>query len=151
MDAFTLSLWIVRLAFVALIYLVLLLVVRALWHDLRTAARVAGTPLARLVVQRSPLDQPPEGTSIPIDAVTTLGRDVNNTIVVGDERVSPQHAALTFRGRAWLLEDRDTPWGTRLNGEPVRGGAVLSYGDEIGLGEVSLRLERAPIDERDGR
>jgi hypothetical protein len=146
-DAFTLGLWVIRLAFVVLIWIVLLLVVRALWRDLRTTVRIAGTPLARLVVLRSPRGRPEAGTSIPIDAVVTLGRDVNNTVVIDDDRVSAQHALLTYRGRLWLLEDRDTTWGTTLNGEPVQGGAVVGIGDEIGLGEVWLRLERAPIPE----
>ncbi|MFN8621589.1 MAG: FHA domain-containing protein [Chloroflexota bacterium] len=33
--------------------------------------------------------------------------------------------------------------GTLVNGQPVAGAIVLGYGDEIGLGRVRLRLERA--------
>jgi pSer/pThr/pTyr-binding forkhead associated (FHA) protein len=143
-DAFTLSLWIVRLAFVALIYLMFLLLVRALWRDLRSSVATASQPLGRLIVVASPGDQPEEGTSIPIDAVTAIGRDVNNTIAVDDDAVSPEHALLTFRGRIWYLEDRGSTNGTTLNGQRVSGAAPLGYGDEIGLGRVRLRLERAP-------
>jgi hypothetical protein len=140
-DILTLVLWGLRLAFLAAIYLVLLLVVRALWRDLRAAVRETGDALGRLVVLASPLGQPEPGTSIPIDAVTSLGRDVNSTVVVDDDEVFPEQALLTYRGNAWLLEDR--AGGTLVNGQPVAGATVLGYGDEIGLGRVRLRLERS--------
>ena len=143
MDAFTLSLWILRIAFVALIYLFFVLLVRALWRDLRSAVGTAGTPLGRLVVISSPEAVPQVGTSIPLDAVTTLGREVNNSIVLDDDLISAEHALLTFRGRAWYLEDRGSTNGTYLNGQRIDRLAPLGYGDEIQLGEVRVRLERA--------
>lgn len=150
MDAFTISLWLLRLAFVLLIYVFFALLVRALWRDLRSAVVTAGTPLGRLVVVASPEGQPEPGASIPLDAVTTLGRDVNNSIVVEDAVVSAEHALLTFRGRAWYLEDRGSTNGTFLNGRRVADLAPLGYGDELQLGAVRLRLERAlpPVPER---
>jgi pSer/pThr/pTyr-binding forkhead associated (FHA) protein len=151
MDTFTLTLWILRLAFVALIYGFFFIVIRALWRDLRSTVSTAGTPLGRLVVLASPEGQPEAGTSIPLDAVTTLGRDVNNTIMVDDAFVSADHAMLTFRGRVWFLEDRRSTNGTFLNGQPVQGEIPMGYGDEIQLGAVRLRLERSLAPERDGR
>ena len=151
MDTFTLTLWILRLAFVGLIYVFFFVVIRALWRDLRSTVSTAGTPLGRLVVLASPEGQPEAGTSIPLDAVTTLGRDVNNTIMVDDAFVSADHAMLTFRGRVWFLEDRRSTNGTFLNGQPVQGEIPMGYGDEIQLGAVRLRLERSLAPERDGR
>lgn len=142
MDAFTLSLWLLRLCFLALIYGFFVLLVRALWRDLRAAVSTAETPLGRLLVLASPEGQPEQGASIPLDAVTSLGRDVNNTVVVDDDAVSAEHALLTFHGRVWYLQDRDTTNGTLLNGQGVRGTVALGYGDEIGIGQVRLRLER---------
>jgi pSer/pThr/pTyr-binding forkhead associated (FHA) protein len=142
MDAFTISLWVLRLCFLALIYGFFLLLVRALWRDLHAAVSSAETPLGRLLVLVSPEGQPEQGSSIPLDAVTSLGRDVNNTVVVDDDEVSSEHALLTFHGRVWFLEDRDTTNGTLLNGQDVRGTVALGYGDEIGIGRVRLRLER---------
>jgi pSer/pThr/pTyr-binding forkhead associated (FHA) protein len=150
MDTFTLTLWILRLAFVALIYGFFFLVVRSMWRDLRSTVSTAGTALGRLVVIASPEGQPTPGTSIPLDAVTTLGRDVNNTVMVDDTFVSADHAMLTFRGRVWFLEDRRSTNGTFLNGQSVQGEVPLGYGDEIQLGGVRLRLERSLVPERDG-
>jgi pSer/pThr/pTyr-binding forkhead associated (FHA) protein len=147
-DAFTLSLWILRLAFVAGVYGFFLLLVRALWRDLRSAVSSSG-PLGRLVVVESPSGIPEQGTSIPLDAVTTLGRDVNNSIVVDDAYVSGDHAMLTFRGRVWFLEDRGSTNGTMLNGQAVQGTVPIGYGDELQLGGVLFRLER-PLTTRRG-
>ena len=78
----------------------------------------------------------------PADAVTTIGRDVNNTIVLDDVFVSGEHAVLTFRGRGWFLEDLGSTNGSYLNGEPVTAIEAASIGDEITIGGVRLRLER---------
>ena len=143
MDVFTLSLWLLRLGFVALIYLFLFLVARALWRDLRAGVSGAGQPLGRLVVVASPEGRPPAGSSLPLDAINSIGRDVNNAIVVDDSFVSAEHTMLTFRGRAWYVEDRGSTNGTWLNGQRVEGLVPLGYGDELQVGQVRMRLERA--------
>ena len=143
MDVFTLSLWLLRIAFVVLIYAFLFMVARALWRDLRAGVAGAGLPLGRLVVIASPEGRPAPGASLPLDAVNSIGRDVNNSIVVDDSFVSTDHAVLTFRGRAWYVEDRGSTNGTWLNGQRVEGLLALGYGDEIQIGQVRMRLERA--------
>jgi pSer/pThr/pTyr-binding forkhead associated (FHA) protein len=128
---------------VALIYVFFFAVVRFLWRDIRATVRSTASPLGRLVVVASPSGQPEAGSSLALDAVTTLGRDVNNSLVVEDEFVSAEHAVLSFRGRVWFLEDRGSTNGTYLNGQRVQDAVPLGYGDEIGLGGVRLRLERS--------
>jgi len=82
------------------------------------------------------------GTSFGLDAVATLGRDVNNAIVLEDDFVSTTHATLTFRGRAWYVEDAGSTNGTFVNGNAVDGLAPIAFGDELQLGQVRLRLDR---------
>ena len=150
MDAFSAVLWILRLVFVLCLYLFLFVVVRSLWRDLRSAVASAAPSVGRLIVLASPLGRPAPGASIPIDAVTSLGGDVNNTVMVEDPAVAAEHGLLTYRGLAWYLEERAE--GVRpmlVNGEPVDGGAPVRFGDEIALGRVRLRLER-PIARADG-
>jgi hypothetical protein len=143
-DVLTVALWALRIAFLVCIYLVLVLIARALWRDLRTAVREGSTALGRLVVLRSPLGQPEPGLIIPLDAVTSLGRDVNSTVVIDDDQVEDDHALLTYRGWSWVLEDRTSGDATRVNGQPLHGLAVLGYGDVIDLGDVRFRLDRSP-------
>jgi len=140
-DGFVLTLWLIRILFLVLLYGFLFAVARVLMRDLRAASK-GPVELGRLVVLASPRAEPPLGTSFPLDAVTTLGRDVNNTIVVDDPFASAEHAVLTFRGRAWYVEDLGSTNGTFVNGVRVEGVSPLGYGDELQLGQVRMRLER---------
>jgi hypothetical protein len=142
-DAFALSLWLLRFLFLALLYVFLFAVVRVLVRDLRAAAREPGIELGRLRVLASPEGEPPVGVVFGLDAVTTLGRDVNNAIVVEDRFASAEHSILTFRGRTWYVEDLGSTNGTFVNGSEVDGLAPVSFGDELQIGQVRLRLERA--------
>ncbi len=141
MDGFTLTLWIGRILFLALLYVFLYAVVRVLLRDLRAASR-GPAELGRLVVLSSPRGEPQPGASYPLDAVTSLGRDVNNGIVLDDPFASTEHAVLTYRGRNWYLEDLASTNGTYVNGVPVGGLAPLGFGDEIQVGEIRFRLDR---------
>ena len=69
MDGFVIILWLVRLAFLLLIYAFLFAVVRVLLRDLRAASR-GPAELGRLVVLASPRGEPQPGASYPLDAVT---------------------------------------------------------------------------------
>lgn len=143
MDAITLSLWLLRIIFLLFLYLFLFAVVRVLVRDLRAAAREPEAELGRLFVVASPGGEPHAGSVFPLDAITTLGRDVNNTILIDDRFASSEHAALTFRGRAWYVEDVGSTNGTFVNGERVEGIAPIRYGDELQIGQVRFRLERS--------
>ena len=121
MDPYVVAIWIVRIAFLGGLYLFMFGVTRLLLRDLRAAARDPGGALARLVVVGSDVSEPPRGTVFGLDAVATIGRDVNNSIVVEDEFASAEHATLTFRGRAWYVEDLGSTNGTFVNGPAHRG------------------------------
>jgi hypothetical protein len=136
-----LLLWVLRLAFLALLWVALALMARALLRDVRAASRDPAASLGRLVVVASS-GQPAPGAVFGVDAVATLGRDLGSSVVVDDPYASAQHAVLTFRGRAWYVEDLRSTNGTQVNGAAVVGVAALAYGDEIRIGDVRLRLER---------
>jgi pSer/pThr/pTyr-binding forkhead associated (FHA) protein len=143
MDAAVLAIWVLRLLFLALLYAFLYMVVKALLRDLRAAAREPTRELGRLIVVASPSGEPAVGVVFALDAITSLGRDVNNSIVIDDEFVSATHAALTYRGRAWYVEDLGSTNGTFVNGSPVDGLSPVAFGDEVQIGQAKLRLERA--------
>lgn len=143
MDGFLLVIWILRILFLCLLYFFLFRIGRSLLRDLRSAAREPGISLGRLVVVASPAGEPAPGRSFDLDAITTLGRDVNNAIVIDDPFASSDHAVLTYRGRGWYVEDLGSTNGTYVNGRAIEAVAPLGFGDEIAIGQVRLRLERA--------
>lgn len=143
MDGFLLVLWAVRLLFLGLLYLFLFRVIRALLRDLRAAAREPTMRPGRLVVLESPGGEPTAGQSFGLDVITPLGRDVNNAIVIDDPFASAEHAVLTYRGRGWYLEDLGSTNGSYVNGRRVDGVSPMAFGDELQIGQVRMRLERA--------
>jgi len=96
---FAVILWAVRIAFLVLLYLFLIRSFRALQRALAderiaTAARQVG--LAALVVTRSHGGGPRVGERMPLRAVSSVGRDAGNDIVLNDEAASAKHAIVSF-------------------------------------------------------
>lgn len=70
---------------------------------------------------------------------TTLGRGDTAGIVLPDPKVSREHAAVFFDGRAFRLVDRESRNGTLLNGRPVEEQA-LAFGDRIRIGACEMEF-----------
>lgn len=71
-------------------------------------------------------------------AVTKLGRAVENEIVIVSKRASREHAHIRRDGRRTFLDDLGSTNGTYLNGERVLGSVQLRDGDQIAIGEVKF-------------
>ncbi len=69
-------------------------------------------------------------------AVTRLGRSVENEIVIVSHRASREHAHIRREGRRVFLDDINSTNGTFLNGERVLGSVQLRDGDQISVGEI---------------
>jgi pSer/pThr/pTyr-binding forkhead associated (FHA) protein len=144
-DLLRLILLAAQLAFLGILYLALFLFGRSLLRDLRVAERAqlaAQTGIGRLAVLESPEDEPPVGQAISLGPINSIGRNVNSTIYVEDDFVSAIHAMLSFRGRAWFVEDQGSTNGTYVNGHRIDRPVALSYGDELTIGRIRMRLER---------
>jgi len=71
---------------------------------------------------------------------TTIGRDPNNDVVLDDDTVSSEHAAIEVRdGRYWLEDLRSTN-GTHLGGQRLTDGESLPLkgGDHVRFADVDL-------------
>jgi hypothetical protein len=151
---------VLKLCFLAVLYLFLLWVVRSALKDLR-GARDGGalaTPLAdpaadatglhraddsllhggldegepRLVVDRA-AGHPP-GIAYDLARGATLGRgDVE--IRLEDPFASSRHARIERQGGVLVLEDLGSTNGTFLNDEPLHGPQPLHHGDRIRIGD----------------
>ncbi len=139
---------VLRLVLIIGLYLFLLAVVAVAWRELRASAGVA-TPAAaassteqrRLTVVEAGESALRVGDAFRLHPVTSLGRDMANTIVIPDPSASGEHALISARDGHWWLEDLGSTNGTYLNDTPVEAPAIIARGDIIRVGHVQLKLE----------
>ena len=81
------------------------------------------------------------GNWVPLgDTALTLGREMTNTLPLGDGRVSRYHARIDPIEDAWVLSELGSTNGTRLNGLRVQR-AGLAPGDRIYVGDTVIAVE----------
>jgi pSer/pThr/pTyr-binding forkhead associated (FHA) protein len=76
-------------------------------------------------------------------SVMTIGRGLDNGIVIDDGRVSRHHGRLQTRRGTLVYTDTGSTNGTRVNGLTVDE-IVLGPGDRIQLGDTVLVVESLP-------
>jgi hypothetical protein len=126
-----------RLGFLAVLYVFLGLLLIVLWRDLGQQRPAANRLPARLEV----LEAGQSGTvgEMMLSPITTIGRAAPNAIALPDPSVSTEHALLAFRDGHWWLEDLGSTNGTLLNGARVTRPTIIRSGDTLTFGAVSLR------------
>ncbi len=72
--------------------------------------------------------------------VASIGRGVENDIVIPSKRVSREHACIRRAGKRLILEDLGSTNGTFLNGERILSPAALRDGDRITIGELTFEF-----------
>ena len=144
-DWFILAL---RLAFIVLIYLFLFQVARVSIRELVAigssakdpASPVMPNPTSALEVLDPAQSSLHEGTRLPLEHYTTIGRRDDNSVVIDDSFISGNHAEIVFDQGAWWLNDPGSTNGTFLNGTPVRSRVQIASDDVVQFGRVSLRV-----------
>jgi hypothetical protein len=153
---------VLKIAFLVLLYLFVVRVIRSAGRGERAAPSqdsmiltpqaAAAAGLGRdsqarraflLVVQRSP--SLGEGDEFPLNsAPLTVGRGGQNDLVLtGDDFASARHARIEVRGDGIWVQDLDSTNGTYVNGSRVAGAQRLDHGDVLRVGETDLRVEAA--------
>ena len=137
-----------RLLLIVGLYLFLLAVAAVAWRELRSSARSEALAASEQPVSRRALvvaDAGPSslhpGDTFPLQPVTSLGRDLANTIVLPDAGASAEHALISVRDGHWWLEDLESTNGTFLNGVRLNAPTIIAPGDVIRVGHVQLKLE----------
>jgi diguanylate cyclase (GGDEF)-like protein len=80
-----------------------------------------------------------------VDRAITIGRGPENQLVLRDPAVSWKHAIVdvtrTSDGDRARIRDLGSKHGTEVNGERIEREAMLSRGDQLGIGDTLLRIE----------
>jgi hypothetical protein len=82
------------------------------------------------------------GREFPVSkTLLSIGRGLDNDLVIDDPRVSRHHAQITFRHSHYLLRDLRSTNGTFVNDQPVEA-VVLASGDIVSIGGFELEFSQ---------
>jgi hypothetical protein len=145
-----------KFAFLALLLLFIVWVVRSSARDLAGGAAAEFDPLLDGSTGQAPIDlksgvrprlvvvaakEYERGSSFDLLGGLLLGRDRPAEVIVDDVFASARHARIEARGPYNYLEDLGSTNGTYLNGARISGQQRLSPGDKITIGDTEFRYE----------
>ena len=161
---------ILKIAFLALLWLFFLRVLRAVWAELKAPPAVAAVPTATAAAAATPTaggtatapaGAPTRGTAPPdltpaqllvidspeqrgqVFALTdevTVGRGGGCGVALNDRMVSQLHARIFRRNGQLFVEDLGSTNGTLLNGKKVSAPAAVRRGDRLQVGKTVLEV-----------
>lgn len=100
------------------------------------------SPAARLECLDVMLDESLRNLDIRLGVQdVTIGRSDNNSVPIKYNKMSRQHARISFSGNRWLIEDLDSANGIFVNDQRVDHPSPLGQGDIVIIGQVPFRFE----------
>jgi pSer/pThr/pTyr-binding forkhead associated (FHA) protein len=152
-----LALELIRIGFLALLWLFVFASMRVIRSDLRSSGqpRIAVPPPARRRGKGSAT--PPARTAAPTQLVVTeggltgtrigltgapvlLGRANDSTLVLDDDYASTRHARISLQDGMWVVEDLGSTNGTYLGQRKIDGPVPLEVGVPLRIGKTVLEL-----------
>jgi pSer/pThr/pTyr-binding forkhead associated (FHA) protein len=102
----------------------------------------AGAPQAQLQLIKSSVAIASEFS---VTNGKTLGRTMENDIILPDQYISRRHAQISYEGGTYFLEDLGSTNGTLLNNNDIKGTGkqALKDGDNIQLGTTLFKFKSA--------
>ncbi len=153
--------YVIRLGFLALLWLFVLIAVRAIRLDIfgprvprgaRPATRAPAAAGPARPAKAKPRTLPRQlvvtqgdlaGTTVALaEAPVTIGRAPESTLVLTDDYASTHHARLMPRDGQWILEDLGSTNGTYLDKSKVSGPTPVRVGGTVRIGKTVMELRR---------
>jgi pSer/pThr/pTyr-binding forkhead associated (FHA) protein len=145
MDSYQFLL-ILRIALVAILYLVILQIVAVARRELRVVQRapVSTTQSKPVVGHLVVIDEGSTplkpGTRLDIEPITTIGRAPTNTVVLDSTFVSTEHARILYKDRSLWVEDLGSRNGTLVDQRPVHDAVAVTPGSILQVGDVRFKF-----------
>jgi pSer/pThr/pTyr-binding forkhead associated (FHA) protein len=138
---------ILRIVFIALLYLFLYQIVRVSMRELVALSRSPSrtrAPTKRksasLVLVEPAESALPVGTTFGLTGQTVVGRHPDCDLIIQEPYMSSEHAELTPMNGKWQIKDLGSTNGTYLNGHSVLHAEDIQPGDVIQFGRVKLEF-----------
>ena len=134
--------------FILILYVIIYYALRIMYKDVkngdgkrrRTPNQVKKKTIGIEVVYVSIPGDLKKGSVIPVRNDITIGRKEDNSVVLNDQHVSGNHAILSIRNEALVLEDLNSTNGTLVNGKKISGRVRLNINDEIRIGTTKFKV-----------
>lgn len=157
-----LTLTVIRLGFLAVLWLFVLTTVSVMRSDLfgtRTASRAVAVKQPKAPKAPKPVKQPKPGKRVPgrlvvthgslagttvslAQSPVTIGRAPDSTLVLDDDYASSRHARLFPDNGRWLVEDLGSTNGTYLDRQRVTGPTPVPMGVPVRIGKTVMELRK---------
>lgn len=145
MDTYTVLL-ILRIALVAILYLVILRVVAVARREMKLVERAPAAVtrdkdiVGHLVVIDSGSTVLRPGARLDVEPITTIGRSPTNTIVLDSTFVSTEHTRILFRDRSLWVEDMNSRNGTLVDQNRITEPVAVTPGTILQVGDVRFKF-----------
>lgn len=139
---------ILRILFIALLYLFVFQVIRVVSREMRAVADPHPAASEWNEVSGALRVEDPGKTNLyagqvfDLEPVSVIGRDRRATIPVEHSFVSSEHSQISWEDGQWWASDLRSTNGTYVNGLRITVSTALQPGDRIQVGDVIFRLMR---------
>ncbi|MBD0292650.1 MAG: FHA domain-containing protein [Jiangellaceae bacterium] len=148
-----LTLTVIKLGFLALLWLLILSVTSAMRSDLFGVRQAREARPAKPAKQRKPargapskivvVEGPDQGRSAPLDmAPVMFGRGPDSSIPLNDEYVSTRHARLVPHEGQWYVEDLGSTNGTYVGNDRIVRPTPVGAKSRLRLGKTVVELRK---------
>jgi hypothetical protein len=131
----SLALHLIKVGFIAVLYLFLWIVGRGIAGHIRNEAARSEAPT--VAVTESPTQA---GLTFRVTGPLILGRSAEADVVLQDPYASDFHLRLAFQGGDLRLYDLGSTNGTLVNGERVAAPLSLRRGDRVQIGQTIMEM-----------
>lgn len=135
------------IVFIVILYVIIYYALKIMYRDVKNGGKKRRPPVVKgnyglEIINSGNGRDLKDGSIIPIRSDLTIGRKDNNSIVLGDQHVSGNHAKIIVRNDSLYIEDLNSTNGTYLNGSKINRRMKLSNKDEIKIGTSIFKILR---------